>query len=93
MSAHTVQRTTPAQYWYRSLPASQTLGKDSDDESEVDVEEEHGQNRAGQGVLQKVGLLSTPPKRRNVEEEERLMSSGLRGGAAKGLLSLSQASS
>lgn len=94
MSAHTVQRTTPAQYWYRSLPTSQTLDKDSDDESVVDAEEVHGEDRAGQGVLrQKSGVLSTPPKRRNMEEEERLMSSGLRGGAAKGLLSLSQASS
>lgn len=93
MSAHTVQRTTPAQYWYRSLPASQTLDKDSDDDDESAVEED-GEGKAGQGVLlQKARVLSTPPKRRNMEEEERLMSSGLRGGAAKGLLSLSQASS
>lgn len=94
MSAHTVQRTTPAQYWYRSLPASQTLDKDSDDES-VGEREDERQGRLVQGVLlQKSGVPSTPPKRRDVEEEEaRLMSSGVRGGAAKGLLSLSQASS
>lgn len=105
MSAHTVQRTTPAQYWYRSLPASQTLDKDSDDgddddenESVEDREGERGTRLEQSALLQKSGVLSTPPKRRNLEEEEeeeeaRLMSSGVRGGAAKGLLSLSQASS
>lgn len=89
MSAHTVQQATPAQYWYRSLPSSQALDKDSDEESVVEPEEK----MKGQNVLPKAGVLSTPPRRRNLDEEARLTSSALRGGAAKGLLSLSQASS
>lgn len=93
MSAHTVQQATPAQYWYRSLPSSQVLDKDSDEESVGMQEEEEETHRQGHGVLSKVGVLSTPPRRRNVDDEARLTSSALRGGAAKGLLSLSQASS
>ncbi|KAJ4418177.1 hypothetical protein N0V82_005752 [Gnomoniopsis sp. IMI 355080] len=97
MSAHTVQRATPAQYWYRSLPSSQVvLDKDSDEESVVEQAQEQEQAQGevvGQSVLPRGRVLVTPPRVRTVDEEARLTSSALRGGAAKGLLSLSQASS
>lgn len=99
MSAHTVERATPAQYWYRSLPSSQsqTLDKDSDDADEGEEAEEggvaEGREEGRSRVVPRVGIASTPGRRGSGDEESRLTSSALRGGAAKGLLSLSQASS
>lgn len=98
MSAHTVERATPAQYWYRSLPSSQTVEKDSDDDGEEksveeEGEEEEKEKEVDDRVLPKLGVVSTPRRRGSVDDEAWLTSSALRGGAAKGLLSLSQASS
>lgn len=87
MSAHTVQRATAVQYWYRSLAPPVLLSSSQQMEEESEEGEE--------GVLLPRGGMITPPRKRlGMEEQEvRLSSSGLRGGAAKGLLSLSQASS
>lgn len=84
MSAHTVERATPVQYWYRSLVPA--LSSSSQEEAEGGENANEGGGGAG-------GLVTPPRKWRGPEEEARLTSSGLRGGAAKGLLSLSQASS
>lgn len=68
------------------------VDRDSDDEEE----EREGGVDEGQGestVLPKLGVVSTPRRRRSGDEDAWLTSSALRGGAAKGLLSLSQASS
>ncbi|CAN8097203.1 unnamed protein product [Discula destructiva] len=94
MSAHTIERATPVQYWYRSLaPSRQRVASSS--QEEVD-----GESGDDMEVLPKVvgGMVTPPRKRSDVDDEDdqeevRLTSSGLRGGAAKGLLSLSQASS
>lgn len=92
MSAHTVERTTPAQYWYRSSRGC-GAGARIHDTREVKREEEPSSG----DVMALPALLSTPRKRmvgsaEADEVEKRLTSSGLRGGAAKGLLSLSQGS-
>lgn len=117
MSAHTIQRATPAQYWYRSSHFVQRGHVESEDELEDDNEgkkEERGDGAAGAGEASSLLLspekkknnnnnnglpeltrpvVSTPKRYRNaVDDEVWLTSSALRGGAAKGLLSLSQAS-
>lgn len=61
------------------------------------VKREEEQEQASGDVVVLPALLSTPRKRTEGsaeadEVEKRLTSSGLRGGAAKGLLSLSQGS-
>ncbi|ROW17770.1 hypothetical protein VPNG_00536 [Cytospora leucostoma] len=136
MSAHTIQRSTPAQQWYRSrapagrysaaaaaVPAAaaeegQALGEggvgesDGNDDDDNDNDDDDDDKKAAddnnnsstssrpsppvKSVLPGLpppSVVSTPRKRGNQEEEEaRLSSSALRGGAAKGLLSLSQGS-
>ncbi|KAK7737725.1 hypothetical protein SLS53_006344 [Cytospora paraplurivora] len=130
MSAHTIQRSTPAQQWYRSrAPAGrdsaaaaaaeegQALGEGDVGESDGNDDDNGNGNDNDDGDKKAVddninsssrpsppeksvlpglpppSVVSTPRKRRNQEEEEaRLSSSALRGGAAKGLLSLSQGS-
>lgn len=113
MSAHTIERATPAQYWYRSstritssyVPlGGRNYGRtavgdsDDDEEEEIDISESEAV-AAAEGdveVLPKLlpsdAALTTPRKKRSEADEERLTSSALRGGAAKGLLSLSQGS-
>ncbi|KUI59231.1 hypothetical protein VP1G_06441 [Cytospora mali] len=109
MSAHTIQRSTPAQQWYRSrAPPGRDVAAaaaTAEGEGEEVLEGESSSHEcAGKSVgpppeknalpnLPAPSVVSTPRKRRNEEEEEaRLTSSALRGGAAKGLLSLSQGS-
>lgn len=111
MSAHTIERATPVQYWYRSSarkhqPSSYVpplldarkchlAPEDSDeDEDEIlDVSEEGEREEAEEETLPKLdATLTTPRKKRSEADEEKLTSSALRGGAAKGLLSLSQGS-
>lgn len=119
MSAHTIERATPVQYWYRSCarrPSSfaplggrgshRTPRVRDDDDNEDDDDEmndgpERGDASAAEGDVDEEGLptlspsdaaLTTPRKKRSEADEEKLTSSGLRGGAAKGLLSLSQGS-
>lgn len=123
MSAHTIERATPVQYWYRSsarkpLPCHAprndypsrhaTTAKDNldedDEEDEIDLVEgdkaEGGTAREvddeEEAALPKLSpsdaAFTTPRKNRNEMDEEKLTSSALRGGAAKGLLSLSQGS-
>ncbi|KAJ0116524.1 hypothetical protein J7T55_007504 [Diaporthe amygdali] len=98
MSAHTVERSTPAQQWYRlgndrriaaSLPAQagRDMARDGVDMSPAT--EKHILPRLSSASL---SIVSTPHKHRDAEEEDMLTSSALRGGAAKGLLSLSQGS-
>ncbi|KAI3399866.1 hypothetical protein diail_5377 [Diaporthe ilicicola] len=95
MSAHTVERSTPAQQWYRmandrkvtatALPAHAggSTARDGDGQPE-----KHILPRLSSASL---SIVSTPRhKQWDAEEEERLTSSALRGGAAKGLLSLAQ---
>lgn len=78
MSAHTIQQATPAQYWYRSSGRYRAQAQvDPDDEERLPA-------------LSPSASESTPRKGRRTDDEERLTSSALRGGAAKGLLSLSQ---
>lgn len=114
MTAHTVQRATPAQYWYRSSRAQiqrvdvatavltargKVSGGDEDEGGEVAVDKEmkdddddDDDDDVDDAMLP---VLSTPRKGSGgpgEDEVERLTSSGLRGGAAKGLLSLSQGS-
>lgn len=118
MPAHTVQRATPAQYWYRSSraqmqrmdfaagvpPARGQLSRaEEDDEGEGeakekeqtrnDVDADDDEDDDAESMV--LPALSTPRKGSGgpaEDEVERLTSSGLRGGAAKGLLSLSQGS-
>lgn len=116
MSAHTIQRATPAQYWYRSSQLVQRgnaeAGDDAGDEEEEEEEEKAEQNRGAADAADAGGassllslekntglpemprpVVSTPKRYRNAADEEVwLTSSALRGGAAKGLLSLSQGS-
>ncbi|ROW12787.1 hypothetical protein VMCG_00641 [Cytospora schulzeri] len=104
MSAHTIQRSTPAQQWYRSRAphGSRDVAVAAAAAAAAAAEEDvpsHDKTAAkssppGKTVLPAPSVLSTPRKRRSEEEEEeaRLTSSALRGGAAKGLLSLSQGS-
>lgn len=91
MSAHTIQRATPAQYWYRSGRRAQA-GPDDDEEAEErrEEEEEEEEEEARLPELAPGASELTPRKGRRTDDEERLTSSALRGGAAKGLLSLSQ---
>lgn len=102
MSAHTVERSTPAQQWYRlandrrttvaaavsSLPAQ--VARDGDDGGRMSPppSEKHVLPRLSSASM---SIVSTPRRQRDADEES-LTSSALRGGAAKGLLSLSQGS-
>lgn len=155
MQAHTVQRATPAQYWYRSSRGSQGVaggpaaartghvasfavgesvvgetgtaraasvldevvsmdGEENDeeeeeeegddeeveveigrghDDEEMDEDDEDENDDDDEADAPVLPVLSTPRKGSGgpaEDEVERLTSSGLRGGAAKGLLSLSQ---
>lgn len=105
MSAHTVERATPAQYWYRlggrprrEYELSKTVVlSESEDEGDDEVEPEHADEDDEEGVrlpeldAAAAAAVTTPQRKRFGEfDEERLTSSALRGGAAKGLLSLSQ---
>lgn len=100
MSAHTIQRSTPAQQWYRSLtpPGSRdvvaAVAAAAEEEGASHDKAAGKPSAPEKNVLPLPSVLSTPRKRRNDDEEEeaRLTSSALRGGAAKGLLSLSQGS-
>lgn len=105
MSAHTIERTTPAQYWYRSsarrsssyAPINHHLTEDSDkDEDDIDIPDRNAAEEEDLEALPKLSpseaALTTPRKNRSEADEEKLTSSALRGGAAKGLLSLSQGS-
>ena len=125
MSAHTIQRSTPAQQWYRSRgpPADGAGAREEEGQcgnvveggsSDVIKADEEGQGgnvvEGGSSDVIKAeeekdslpklpppsAEVSTPQKRRSDAEEEevemKLTSSALRGGAAKGLLSLSQGS-
>ncbi|KUI65448.1 hypothetical protein VM1G_00916 [Cytospora mali] len=120
MSAHTIQRSTPAQQWYRSRAppgrdgtAAAAAAAEGEGEEVVEGEGEgEGESESHEGAGKSAGsllpeknalpklpapsLVSTPRKRRTEEEEEEeeisLTSSALRGGAAKGLLSLSHGS-
>ncbi|KAF3770341.1 hypothetical protein M406DRAFT_325789 [Cryphonectria parasitica EP155] len=117
MTAHTVERSTPVQYWYRSvearrapLPESRVAGRNTaevdDGNNDEQQEEEEGRKVVGtvvavggrycgpegQQALPDLASVSTPRKTRDGWEEDRLTSSALKGGAAKGLLSLSQGS-
>ena len=110
MSAHTVERSTPAQQWYRlandrkitasaaatSLPAQQTereTARDGDGSAGMSPPaDKHVLPRLSSASM---SIVSTPRhiRQRDVDEEEEvesLTSSALRGGAAKGLLSLAQ---
>lgn len=106
MSAHTVERSTPAQQWYRlasdrrttvaaavsSLPAQavREVARDGDDGGRMSPppSEKHVLPRLSSASM---SIVSTPRRQRDADEES-LTSSALRGGAAKGLLSLSQGS-
>lgn len=107
MSAHTVERSTPAQQWYRlandrkttaavaaatSLPAQARDG-DGSTRGMSPPPDKHVLPRLSSASM---SIVSTPRHRQSrdaeEDEEESLTSSALRGGAAKGLLSLSQGS-
>lgn len=105
MSAHTVERSTPAQQWYRlandrkttAAAAVASLPAQAGRESARDGEGSTGMSPppADKHVLPRLSsasmsIVSTP--RQRDADEESLSSSALRGGAAKGLLSLSQGS-
>ncbi|KAG8161855.1 hypothetical protein KVR01_008842 [Diaporthe batatas] len=110
MSAHTVERSTPAQQWYRlgnerkttaeTAPAAPTsLPAQPAREGEGGT---RGMSPPDKQPLPRlssasVSIVSTPRRgqrdaEEDAEEDESLTSSALRGGAAKGLLSLSQGS-
>lgn len=105
MSAHTIERTTPAQYWYRSSARKPSLyapinhypadDSDKDEEDKIDIPDREAAEEDLE-TLPKLtpsdAALTTPRKNRSEADEEKLTSSALRGGAAKGLLSLSQGS-
>ncbi|KAL1846345.1 hypothetical protein Daus18300_014286 [Diaporthe australafricana] len=113
MSAHTVERATPAQQWYRlasdrratatsasSSPAQARMGKARDGGEGQQIGGDEGgagmSPPAEKHILPRLSsaslsIVSTPRhKQWDAEEEDRLTSSALRGGAAKGLLSLAQ---
>lgn len=117
MSAHTIERATPVQYWYRSSaahyasshapirrrhPPAEDADKDEEDEMHISTregaaEEEGEEDGDLEAALPKLPPPSdaapmTPRRTRSEADEETLTSSALRGGAAKGLLSLSQGS-
>lgn len=104
MSAHTVERSTPAQQWYRlasdrkttavaaaasPLPAQAGRGAAHAAGMSPPPTDKHVLPRLSSASL---SIVSTPRRQREAEEDESLTSSALRGGAAKGLLSLSQGS-
>lgn len=95
MSAHTVQRATPAQQWYRrglggwggavaAAPAAAAAAADE----EVEEEPVHHELPVLPRLPPAAPGVCTPRRSRFVDED--LTSSAIRGGAAKGLLSLSQ---
>lgn len=112
MSAHTVERSTPAQQWYRlandrkttaaaaatSLPAQAGREAARDGDGRLDAAGSAGMSTPSEKhVLPRLSsaslsIVSTPRHRQRdaEDEEDSLTSSALRGGAAKGLLSLSQ---
>lgn len=107
MSAHTVERSTPAQQWYRlandrkttAAAAVASLPAQAGREAARDGEGSAGMSPppADKHVLPRLSsasmsIVSTPRHRQRDADEESLTSSALRGGAAKGLLSLSQGS-
>lgn len=119
MSAHTIERATPVQYWYRSSAAhnasshapirrrhhhpAEDAGKVEEDEVHIiskregAAEEEEEEDGDLEAALPKLlppsdAAPMTPRRSRSEADEETLTSSALRGGAAKGLLSLSQGS-
>lgn len=100
MSAHTIHRATPAQYWYRSATRVSSSALVERDIAESDEEDIGGEDAARTTPVEKNALpklhtastVLTPRKSNNEIDEEKLTSSALRGGAAKGLLSLSQGS-
>lgn len=99
MSAHTVERSTPAQQWYRlandrktTAAAGREVTRDGDCSAGMSPppSDKHVLPRLSSASM---SIISTPRHRqREAEDEESLTSSALRGGAAKGLLSLSQGS-
>ncbi|POS78288.1 hypothetical protein DHEL01_v203318 [Diaporthe helianthi] len=110
MSAHTVERSTPAQQWYRLGHDRRTTAAIAQAEATSlpaqPAREGEGSTR-GMSPPDKyvvprlssasMSVVSTPRRgqrddEEDADEDESLTSSALRGGAAKGLLSLSQAS-
>lgn len=112
MSAHTVERSTPAQQWYRlgnerkttaaatapaatsSLPAQPAREREGSTGGMSPPADKHPLPRLSSASI---SIVSTPRRgqrdaEQDAEEDESLTSSALRGGAAKGLLSLSQGS-
>lgn len=118
MSAHTVERSTPAQQWYRLANDRKTTAAAAAAAAATSLPAQAGREaaRGGDGRQDAAGsagmsppsekhilprlssaslsIVSTPRHRQRdaEDEEESLTSSALRGGAAKGLLSLSQGS-
>lgn len=104
MSAHTVERSTPAQQWYRlasdrkttaaaAAAAGREVTRDGDCSAGMSPppSDKHVLPRLSSASM---SIISTPRHRQREaeDEEESLTSSALRGGAAKGLLSLAQGS-
>lgn len=106
MSAHTVERSTPAQQWYRLANDRKTTAAAAASSLPAQARDGNGSARgmsppADKHVLPRLSsasmsIVSTPQHKQSrdaeEDEEESLTSSALRGGAAKGLLSLSQGS-
>lgn len=108
MSAHTVERSTPAQQWYRLANDRKTTVASGVASLPTQVGRESTRDKADgarmspppsdKHVLPRLSsasmsIVSTPRRtQRDADDEESLTSSALRGGAAKGLLSLSQGS-
>lgn len=98
MSAHTVERSTPAQQWYRLANDRKTTAAAAVTSLPSQAGREAGMSPPpDKHVLPRLSsasmsIVSTPHKQRDADDEESLTSSALRGGAAKGLLSLSQGS-
>jgi len=105
MSAHTVERSTPAQQWYRlasdrkttaAAAAATSLPARDGDGSTWGMSPPADKHVLPRLSSASMSIVSTPRRgQRDAEEDEEdesLTSSALRGGAAKGLLSLSQAS-
>lgn len=104
MSAHTVERSTPAQQWYRLANDRKTMAASLPAQAGREAARDGDGSAAGMSpppadkhVLPRLSsasmsIVSTPRHRQRDADEESLTSSALRGGAAKGLLSLSQGS-
>ncbi|KAG6365320.1 hypothetical protein INS49_006929 [Diaporthe citri] len=98
MSAHTVERSTPAQQWYRLANDRKTTAAAAVTSLPSQAGREAGMSPPpDKHVLPRLSsasmsIVSTPRHRQRDADEESLTSSALRGGAAKGLLSLSQGS-